>query len=186
MNELNSIYPNTSVGENIRRIRKARNMTQKELGKRLGGISQQQIGQWETGIKNPKIETLEKIATVLDVNILVLKPQISNDEWHLTKVYKYTIEKYNVVMDFMKVLTYFYGEYDEILSSDGDIQYYKFNIDNEPYYITHEDIEALMRHLKKCIPSLIELVSKDYDKLEDYESKIDRLERQLSIYSMTI
>lgn len=41
-------------------------MTQKELGEKLGGISQQQIGQWENGIKKPKIETITKIAMALE------------------------------------------------------------------------------------------------------------------------
>lgn len=58
----------TTVGENIRRIRKAKNMTQKELGEKLGGISQQQVGQWENGIKNPKIETVKKISEALNVD----------------------------------------------------------------------------------------------------------------------
>ena len=48
-----------SIGENIKRIRKEKGLTQKELGLALGGISQQQIGQWETGKANPKIETIQ-------------------------------------------------------------------------------------------------------------------------------
>ncbi len=61
-----------SIGENIRRIRKKNRMTQKELGEKLGGLSQQQIGQWENGNKKPKIETLQKIANALDVPIYEL------------------------------------------------------------------------------------------------------------------
>lgn len=58
-----------SVGENIKRIRTYKKMTQKELGEKLGGITQQQIGQWENGNKNPKLETLQKLATALNTNI---------------------------------------------------------------------------------------------------------------------
>lgn len=61
-----------SIGENIKRIRKKQGLTQKELGERLGGISQQQIGQWETGKANPKIETIQKIAQALDVSLYEL------------------------------------------------------------------------------------------------------------------
>lgn len=57
------------IGENIKRIRIQKNMTQKELGKKLGNISQQQIGQWENGNKKPKIETIQKIATALEVSL---------------------------------------------------------------------------------------------------------------------
>ena len=56
-----------SIGENIRRIRKDKKLTQKELGEKLEGISQQQIGQWENGIKIPKLETIQKIATALEI-----------------------------------------------------------------------------------------------------------------------
>ena len=61
-----------SIGDNIRRIRKKRNITQRELGEKLGGISQQQIGQWENGNKNPKIETVSNIAKALGCSIAEL------------------------------------------------------------------------------------------------------------------
>lgn len=44
-------------------------MTQKELGEKLGGISQQQIGRWENGKSNPKLNTIQKIAAALSVNV---------------------------------------------------------------------------------------------------------------------
>ena len=59
-----------NIGENIRRIRMEKHMTQKELGEKLGGISQQQIGQWETGKANPKIDTIQKIADALNVSVI--------------------------------------------------------------------------------------------------------------------
>lgn len=44
-------------------------MTQKELGEKLGGIPQQQIGRWENGKSNPKLNTIQKIASALSVNV---------------------------------------------------------------------------------------------------------------------
>lgn len=55
-----------TVGENIKRIRKERGLTQKELGERLG-MTQSAIWQFESDKTSPKIETVEKIATALDV-----------------------------------------------------------------------------------------------------------------------
>lgn len=55
-----------SIGENIRRIRKEKGMTQKELGEKLG-ISQAAIGQFENDNSNLKIDTIKKIAVALDV-----------------------------------------------------------------------------------------------------------------------
>ena len=68
-----------SIGENIRRIRKDKKLTQKELGEKLEGISQQQIGQWENGIKIPKLETIQKIATALEIPMFDL---INMDEYN--------------------------------------------------------------------------------------------------------
>ena len=68
-----------SIGENIRRIRKDKRLTQKELGEKLEGISQQQIGQWENGIKIPKLETIQKIATALEIPMFDL---INMDEYN--------------------------------------------------------------------------------------------------------
>ena len=55
-----------TVGEQIRKARKAAKITQKELGKELG-VSPQMIAQNENGDRNPKKETLEKIADALHV-----------------------------------------------------------------------------------------------------------------------
>lgn len=60
-----------TVGENIRKMRKIRGMTQAELGKKIG-VSYQQIGQYENGKRNPKLQTIAKIAVALDVLLLDL------------------------------------------------------------------------------------------------------------------
>lgn len=53
-----------NYGEYIKYLRKEHFMTQRELGE-LIGVSQQQIAQWENGIKNPKRETIEKIGNAI-------------------------------------------------------------------------------------------------------------------------
>lgn len=57
-----------NTGERIKRARKNAGLTQKELGDKLS-ISYQQIGQYENGARNPKKETLQKIADALGVQI---------------------------------------------------------------------------------------------------------------------
>lgn len=57
-----------TIGERIKKIRQEKGLSQKELGEKLG-VSQQMIGQWETGKANPKIETLIKIAEALDCEV---------------------------------------------------------------------------------------------------------------------
>lgn len=55
-----------SVGENIRKIRMEKHLTQKQLGELLG-VSPQMIGQYETGIRKPRYGTIKRIANALDV-----------------------------------------------------------------------------------------------------------------------
>ncbi len=57
------------IGEKIKKLRIKKSMTQKELGEKLGGIPQQQIGRWENGKATPKLKALQKIAAALDADI---------------------------------------------------------------------------------------------------------------------
>ena len=61
-----------TTGENIRRIRKYRNLTIQELADMVG-VSEAYIRAYETGRRNPKPDSLEKIANALAVNPEVLK-----------------------------------------------------------------------------------------------------------------
>lgn len=53
-----------TIGELIRKERKAAHLTQKQLGK-LAGINEVQLRQYEIGKTKPKYETLQKIADAL-------------------------------------------------------------------------------------------------------------------------
>jgi len=66
-----------NVGDNIKRLRKMRGLTQADLGRKLG-ITQSAIGQFEKGSSSLKLETIEKIANALDipVNALLMGTQI--------------------------------------------------------------------------------------------------------------
>ena len=57
-----------TLGENIKRIRKERGMTQKELGEKLN-VSQQMIGQYESDTSNLLEKTIRKVAIALDCRI---------------------------------------------------------------------------------------------------------------------
>lgn len=63
-----------TIGENIKRIRKEKGLTQKKLGQ-LSGINEVQLRQYELGKSNPKIETILKISNALNVNIAELIPE---------------------------------------------------------------------------------------------------------------
>jgi len=60
-----------SIGDNIRKYRKIKNITQKELGETIG-ISNTYLSDIETGRTNPSIKTLKKIAKGLEINYMEL------------------------------------------------------------------------------------------------------------------
>ena len=57
-----------TVAENIKRIRKEKHLTQKQLGEKCG-MSESTLRQYEIGYRNPKLETIRKIAAALGVYI---------------------------------------------------------------------------------------------------------------------
>lgn len=57
-----------TVAENIKRIRKEKGLTQKQLGEKCG-MSESALRQYELGLRNPKVETIQKLATALGVSL---------------------------------------------------------------------------------------------------------------------
>lgn len=57
-----------TAGERIREARIQRGMTQKQLGERAG-IAEPTIRKYELGKLNPKYETMQKIASALNVTV---------------------------------------------------------------------------------------------------------------------
>lgn len=61
----------TTIGENIKRVRKEKKMTQKDLGEIIG-ISNTYLSDIEIGRTNPSIKTLKRIAKGLEVSYVEL------------------------------------------------------------------------------------------------------------------
>lgn len=68
-----------TVGDNIRKIRKEKKLTQKELGK-LCGMGEAQIGAYENGYRSPKMETLKKVANALNISYFELLDMCKSSE----------------------------------------------------------------------------------------------------------
>lgn len=83
-----------TIGEQIKKIRQENKLSQKGLGEKLG-VSQQMIGQWETGKSNPKIETLDKIANALKVPIGDLMPDTYERE--MQEAYEFSTTDYGLI-----------------------------------------------------------------------------------------
>ena len=78
-----------NVGENIKKRRKEKGLTQKELAKKLN-VSEPMISQYESK-ETLKLETIRKIARALDVSLNVLLD--SNNE----KTFSIFSQKYEVI-----------------------------------------------------------------------------------------
>lgn len=69
-----------TTGQLIRMARKKAQMTQAELAQKLG-ISYVGISQWENDLRNPKIETLNRIASAIGIEAIELVPEDKQDEY---------------------------------------------------------------------------------------------------------
>ena len=57
-----------TTGQLIKAARRKAGMTQEELGKKIG-VSGSSIAQWENDLRNPKLDTLQRIAAALGVPV---------------------------------------------------------------------------------------------------------------------
>lgn len=72
-----------TTGQRIKEARKQAGMTQTELAQKLN-IPFQSVSQWERDIRNPKYDTLRRIAAVLDVSVdYLLKGAFQVNSAHL-------------------------------------------------------------------------------------------------------
>ncbi|MBD5479573.1 MAG: helix-turn-helix transcriptional regulator [Lachnospiraceae bacterium] len=83
-----------NFGESIKKIRKEKGFTQKQLGEKLG-VSQAAIGQFESNKANPKIETIQKIADALNVTINEIIPD--SHEQYMQLGLEYSVTDYGLI-----------------------------------------------------------------------------------------
>lgn len=84
-----------STGDKLKLLRLREGMTQKELADKLG-VTPQNISQYERGLKKPKIETVQKMADALGVDVSEIIPQkqiLDLDEMRLRSLY-YSSQEY--------------------------------------------------------------------------------------------
>lgn len=62
-----------TTGQLIKAARKKAGVTQEELGKKIG-VSGSSMAQWENDLRNPKLDTLQRIAAALGVGVAQLMP----------------------------------------------------------------------------------------------------------------
>lgn len=92
-----------TIGENIRKFRKERKLTQKQLGDRCG-IDEANIRKYENGKQNPKLETIQKIAEALNIPWEVLLSNTSpSEKGAMVKAgIKDMVDNFNIEVDEIK------------------------------------------------------------------------------------
>lgn len=152
-----------TIGENIRRIRKEKGLTQKELGN-LCNLADSAIRRYELGGANPKLETIEKIAKALDVKIADLVESLYWSEYEKTEEYIELERESNAYDGIISILKSIYGdvvkhEYDYQHSDCqgyGRVYYYTVG-KNENEFVLHEnDITTLLNYAKTSLPFIVD------------------------------
>ena len=75
-----------SLAENIARLRKAKGLTQAELGNYLG-VSNQAVSKWENGVTMPDVMLLPNLADVFGCHIDELFSREVKTEIHYTRIF---------------------------------------------------------------------------------------------------
>ncbi len=92
----NNIFPNHNTGQRIKKFRKSKGITQKDLGLKVG-VTFQQIQKYEKGTNSAPIERLKQMAEILDVTIYdLLTPSddaSSNDNNYYAEKIMYLMSK---------------------------------------------------------------------------------------------
>lgn len=69
-----------TTGELIREARKKKGLTQREMGELLG-MSDVGVAQWEKGLRNPRLETRQRIAKALDIDVTALMSDSEKEDY---------------------------------------------------------------------------------------------------------
>lgn len=65
-----------NIRQATRQMRKVLGMTQKDYAKKIAGISPRILSEFENGVGNPTLATLEKIASPFGLKVTFLPPEL--------------------------------------------------------------------------------------------------------------
>ncbi len=148
-----------SIGDNIKKIRKEKGYTQEQLAKKLG-VSQQNLAQYENNKRNPKMETLQKIANSLDTHILVLLGQIS-ERYALTL----SDDNGDIEAAYMTILKSIYDKIDIKQVKEGGVIGYNYILGSGQNEIEISDLTLanLSESIENLIIAYINTSKEDFD-----------------------
>lgn len=165
-----------TVGENIKRIRKEKGLTQKKLGE-LCGINEANIRKYENGNQNPKIETVDKIASALGVNIVDIMERFTSEQWKNTTEYQRLEKLVQAKEGIIAILTDIYGKIEDkdIDGKYGSGHYYLIGEGEKQFILYDGDIDALYESTKASIPFLVDRMKDNRPEKEVAQEYLEEL-----------
>lgn len=143
-----------TVAENIKRIRKKKGLTQKQLGKKCG-MAESTLRQYELGYRHPKIETIQKIANALDCSIIALT---GGEEYKKTEEYKIGMRSVNAHDGVLALLKNIYGDIQEkdVQQEYGEAFYYLVGKAPDTFILYESDIDDLQNYIETSLPIVVD------------------------------
>ena len=172
-----------SIGKNIRRIRKEKGLTQKKLGE-LSGINEVQIRQYELERATPKIGTVDKIATALEVNIIDIMEQFSMEQYKTTSEFKSLEKDVAALKGVIAILEDIYGKVEDksIYGKYGEGHYYLVGEGKEQFVLYDCDLDNLCAVTKAMLPFMVNEMKDtrpEKEIIKDYMKDIEAIETEL-------
>lgn len=147
------------IGDRIKTLRKANNLTQKELSQR-SGIAEITIRQYERGDYQPKVEQIQKLAKGLSVPVEQLIPEeqlkanlMNEANWGLVSVLKSVYDTVDL-------------EWDQNLDSDGipepngDFSV-RLRKGKKVTYLTKQNWETLLQFVQQNLPLFVGMANQE-------------------------
>lgn len=136
-----------TTGQRIRTARKKAGMTQAELAAKLE-IPFQSVSQWERDIRNPKYDTIRRIATALGVEWTDLVPEEEQASTVITHI-KERLKENSQWAEFMA--TYAEKGY-EFTAPEAQLvsAFNKLNLNGQGFVITMTESMTKMPHYMQC------------------------------------
>lgn len=125
------------IGERIRTYRLRAGLTQKQLGEKLG-VSNVNIGQYERGLRNPKLPQLKRIADALEIPFDLLMSDKVTELVDAGKEIDPNVLDLFTQTEFEEKLSHIHYS----IKSDGN-KFTCFTSDNQMIPITEEEITSI-------------------------------------------
>lgn len=162
------------LGQQIKKIRLEKGLSQKALGAKAG-MSQQQIAQYENSERLPKLASMVKIAAALSVAPADLFPfaykEKDGTETHSVEYYQYLFNSGNFKASdaFDLWLIFCEMEYKEIPEQNGRLYIIEEGFDRDYFFITNKQYKELRTQTLKYLKD--KLITFNYENVRDPEIK---------------